>query len=141
MRGLVPALPPHQHYVQTAVGLEIRTYSADELREQKLQAVNEWNEAQQTSVFEYAGHLFDYDKTSRERIPPVALSGSGSPLGYWTTYDNKNIPADAEFMKGLYWSLLQHGAAIHHKQRKMKDDLLAMTDPAEIAAYEVPTCP
>lgn len=134
-------LPPHQYYFETLVGLEIRTYDANELREAKLAAVAEWQNAMNNKPVEYAGHQFDFDKEARERVMAVALAGLGSPTGTWTTASNIDVPADASFMQGLFEAMLTRTGTTHQMQRRYKTELAALTDPAEIAAYEVPTCP
>lgn len=140
-RQNVPKLPPHQYYFQTAVGLEIRTYDADELREAKLAAVADWQTEMEAAPVEYEGHLFDFDQESIQRVMALALAGMGSPIGTWTTYDNVDVPADAAFMRGLFVAMVTRTGTTHKAQRRMKIELAALTDPAEIAAYEVPTCP
>lgn len=139
-RHNVPMLPPHQYYAETLVGLEIRTYDADQLRDAKLAAVAEWQAAMAAAPVEYAGHLFDSDQESRQRVMALALAGVGSPTGTWTTADNVDVPADADFMRGLFAAMVTRTGTTHATQRRMKKELAALTDPAEIAAYEVPTC-
>lgn len=131
-------LPPHQYYFDTGEGLEIRTYDADELREVKLLAVGEWKAARESAPVEYNGHLFDFDIVSQQRVTALALAGVGSPTGTWTTADNVDVPADAAFMKGLFIAMVTAVGITHDAQRKMKNELAALTDPALIAAYEVP---
>lgn len=140
LRHNVQMLPPHQYYyLDDADTLQIGTYPADTLREQKMQAVRDWYETQQVTAITYDGHNFDFDPTSIQRVMAVVMMGQGSPTGTWTTADNVDVPADAAFMQGLYTAMITHVATTHAAQRKFKNDLLAMTDPAEIAAYEVPT--
>lgn len=139
MRHTVQILPPHQYYYRDDEGnLQVGTYDVNLLREHKLQAVKDWNESQQITTIDYAGHKFDFDPTSVQRVMAVVMSGFGSPTGAWTTADNVDVPADAAFMQGLYVAMVTHVAVTHSKQRKMKNDLLVMVDPAEIAGYEVP---
>lgn len=140
-RHNVTMLPPHQYYAETLVGLEIRTYDADELRDAKLAAVADWKAAMETAPVEYAGHLFDFDQVSQQRVMAMALAGMGSPTGTWTTYDNVDVPADAAFMQGLFAAMVTRTGTTHATQRRMKTELAALTDPADIAAYEVPTWP
>lgn len=134
-------LPPHQYYFETLVGLEIRTYSPEELRAAKLAAVADWQAAMETAPVEYAGHLFDFDQESVQRVMALALAGMGSPIGTWTTYDNVDVPADAAFMRGLFVAMVTRTGTTHQVQRRCKTELALMTDPADIAAYEVPTWP
>lgn len=133
-------LPPHQYYFETLVGLEIRTYSPDELRAAKLAAVAEWQLVMETAPVEYDGHLFDFDQESVQRVMALALAGMGSPIGTWTTYDNNDVPADAAFMQGLFVAMVTRTGTTHATQRRMKKELAELTAPAEIAAYEVPAC-
>lgn len=140
-RHNVQMLPPHQFYFEDDEGnLQIDTYDADMLREQKMQAVRDWNEVNKFKPVAYTGHLFDFDQESYAKVSSLALMGIGSPTGTWTTADNIDVPADAAFMRGLFEAMINHGATTHAAQRKMKNDLLAMTDAAAIAAYEVPQC-
>lgn len=139
MRQQVQMLPPHQYYYHDDDGdMRVGTYNAELLREQKMQAVRDWNESQQVTVVHYNGHNFDYDPISVQRVMALALAGIGSPTGTWTTADNIDVPADAAFMQGLYLSMITHAAITHSKQRKMKNDLIALTESSDIAAYEVP---
>lgn len=139
LRHNVQMLPPHQYYyLDDTDTLQIGTYPADALREQKMQAVRDWNEAKKFEPVEYLGYLFDFDSESYAKVSSLALMGIGSPTGTWTTADNVDVPADADFMRGLFTAMINHTAVTHSMQRKMKNDLLALTDPAQIAAYEVP---
>lgn len=140
-RHNVQMLPPHQYYFEDADGnLQVGTYDADTLREQKMQAINDWRAYMEQSPVEFAGYLFDFDAISQQRVSIIALSGVGSPTGAWTTADNIDVPADADFMRGLFTAMIERTAQTHAAQRKMKNDLLSMTDAADIAAYEVPQC-
>ncbi len=140
MRHTVAQLAPHQYYEQTDAGLVVREYDADTLRAGKLAAVTAWREAMESKPVEYAGHLFDFDPVSYQKVASVALAKMGSPTGTWTTADNVDVPADADFMQGLFEAMLQRGGDTHNAQRRMKTELAALTDAAAIAAYEVPQC-
>lgn len=137
-RHTMQMLPPHQYYFQTDNGYEIRTYEADDLREAKLSAVAEWKAAKESAPVEYNGHLFDFDYVSQQRVTALALAGIGSPTGTWTTADNVDVPANADFMQGLFAAMVTRVGTTHDAQRRMKNELAALTDPALIAAYEVP---
>jgi len=116
----------------------IAEYGADYLRELKLTEVNNWRDAQLTQPVEYAGYVFDFDQASQFRVLAVVMSGAGSPTGFLTTADNIDVPADHDFMAGLYTAMLTKFSTIHAAQRSMKNELIAMQSNADIAAYGVP---
>ena len=128
-------LPPHQYHTPSG---NIAEYGADYLRELKLAEVNNWRDSQLTQPVEYSGHVFDFDQASQFRVLAVVMSGAGSPTGFWTTADNIDVPADHDFMLGLYTAMVTKFSTIHAAQRSMKNELIAMQSNADIAAYGVP---
>lgn len=133
-------LPPHQYYRKNSVGFEVCTYDAETLREQKLCAIDDWEKTMKQTPIEYLGHFFHFNTESYQKVMGQVMLGSGSITGTWTDINKVDIPADCDFMSGLFGAMNERMGMIHSTQRKMKNDLLALTDPAEIAAYEVPTC-
>jgi hypothetical protein len=128
-------LPAHQYYSATG---EILEYPVEYLRELKINEVNEWRDKSLMEPVEYEGHLFDFDQASQFRVLAVVIAGQGSPTGFWTTADNKDVPSDAAFMLGLYTAMVTKFSVIHATQRKMKTDLETLNTAAALAAYGVP---
>lgn len=128
-------LPPHQYYLPDG---SLAEYGADYLRELKLNEVNHWRDSEKAQPVEYSGHLFDFDQASQFAVLAVVIAGAGSPTGSWTTADNVDVPADRDFMAGLYAAMVAKFSTIHEAQRGMKNALIAMNSNAEIAAYGVP---
>ncbi len=128
-------LPPHQYYDEKG---NILTYDVEYLRALKINEVSEWHSKQLELPVEYAGYLFDFDQVSQFRVLAVVMIGSGSPTGFWTTANNIDVPANTEFMLGLYTAMLTKVSIVHGQQRSMKNDILAMTKAEQIANYGVP---
>lgn len=129
------ALPAHQYYLPDG---SVAEYSVEYLRELKINEVNHWRDCELAKPVEYHGHMFDFDQASQFRVLAVVMAGAGSPTGFWTTADNVDVPANHDFMVGLYTAMLTKFSQIHAMQRNMKNVLVSMQSNADIASYGVP---
>ncbi|ACO73395.1 hypothetical protein LHK_02600 [Laribacter hongkongensis HLHK9] len=96
------------------------------LREQRRAEINRWRDEQENGGIEHAGHRWDTDEASLQRINAVLLSGT-NPLGIWTSADNVDVPMTLEDMQGLFAAIVTRGSAIHARQREMKQAIEGMS--------------
>lgn len=135
----VELLPSHQYYYfDNNNELCIGEYDLEVLREIKLLAIKEWYEKAKKEPVMYNGELFDFDEVSQQRVSTIALANIGSPTGTWTTANNTDVSADANFMRGLFQAMITKVGFLHSEQRRMKTELAALTTAEEIANYGVP---
>jgi hypothetical protein len=128
-------LSPHQYYDESGIVLE---YNIDYLRALKLNEISSWHKQQLELPVEYNGNLFDFDQVSQFRVLAVVMIGSGSPTGFWTTANNVDVSANAEFMLGLYTAMLTKVSVTHSQQRSMKNKVINMVSAYEVANYGIP---
>ncbi len=137
-----PEIKEYQQIIEGSIVNNVQTWlvedlSLDILKNNKINEINAWKDSENQKPVTYQNELFDVDQESQFRVLTVVLLGNGSPTGYWTSADNKDIVADNAFMQGLYSAMLTKVATIHHRQRVMKAEIGLLTTPAEIFAYEV----
>lgn len=137
-----PVAQPWQQVIEGPVVGVTQTWSVidlplDVVKENKTTEINSWRDGENLSPVLYQGELFDADPESQFRVLAVVIMGSGSPTGYWTSADNKDIPADAAFMQGLYTAMITRVATVHHRQRVMKTEVAALTTPQAVYEYKV----
>ena len=116
---------------------EVEDIPLDDLRSTKVAKINQWRDERNMEPVEFSGHLFDNDPESQFRVLAIVILGTGSPTGYWTTADNKDVLADATFMQGLYGAMLTKMATTHHQQREMKKQIESLGNPEVIYGFQV----
>ncbi|WP_051189897.1 DUF4376 domain-containing protein [Laribacter hongkongensis] len=99
---------------------------SEALREQRRAEINRWRDEQENGDIEHAGHRWDTDEASLQRINAVMLAGA-NPLGIWTSADNVDVPMTLEDMQGLFAAIVTRGSAIHARQREMKQAIEGMS--------------
>lgn len=99
--------------------------------------INAWRSAQEEAGLILGGNKWDSDKTSFQRIMAVALAGAEPPTGYWTSFDNVDVPMTGEQLRELYAAMLTAGSQIHDRQRTMKTEVDALSDVAAVESYIV----
>ncbi|MCG9031416.1 DUF4376 domain-containing protein [Laribacter hongkongensis] len=133
-RGESYWLPDGSHHVIREIG-EIPPADAltepppptlEALREQRRAEINRWRDEQENGGIEHAGHCWDTDEASLQRINAVLLAGT-NPLGIWTSADNVDVPMTLEDMQGLFAAIVTRGSAIHARQREMKQAIDGMS--------------
>ncbi|MGT3165451.1 DUF4376 domain-containing protein, partial [Yersinia enterocolitica] len=70
-------------------------------KEQKLQEIGAWRDAQENSefVFEFDGHRWDCGKISQSRLTPVVAAAKSNILPdgfFWTDADNNDVAMTPE---------------------------------------------
>ncbi|MCG9078929.1 DUF4376 domain-containing protein [Laribacter hongkongensis] len=98
----------------------------DILREQHRAGINRWRDEQEHGGIEHAGHRWDTDDASLQRINAVMLAGA-NPLGIWTSADNVDVPMSMDDMQRLFAAIVTRGSAIHARQREMKQAIEGMS--------------
>lgn len=103
--------------------------------------IQRWRDAEEAKelIFQHGGANWDGGLSSRTRLETV-LGLPGLPPGfYWTDADNNDVPVTMEDLEALHGAMLMamagQGFAIHQRQRAMKDEVSAMIDAVQIAAY------
>ncbi|MCG9081559.1 DUF4376 domain-containing protein [Laribacter hongkongensis] len=127
-------LPDGSHHVISEIGevppdhalTEPPTPTLYALREQRRAEINRWRDEQENSGIEHAGHRWDTNDASLQRINSVMLAGT-NPLGIWTSADNVDVPMTLEDMQGLFAAIVTRGSAIHARQRQMKQEIEGMS--------------
>lgn len=109
----------------------------DALKASKKEDVNIWREQQTALGFEYGGHKWDGDAKSVMNLTTCFISGSAPVSGYWTSFDNVDVPVDFEFMSGMYAAMIQKGQEIHVAQRDMKNVIDALNTAKEVMEFDV----
>lgn len=137
-----PQVEPYQQIVEGPITDGVQNWLVTDLdleylRFQKLDEVTLWKEQESESPVEFSEHYFDNDSESQFRVLAVVMLGGGSPTGYWTSADNFDVLADADFMKGLYSAMLTKAATVHHMQRQMKNAIEQLKTAAEVYNYKV----
>ncbi len=111
-----------------------------------LDSIFRWRKEQETAeqTFEYNGRTWDVGVTSLNRLKPCLELAQRSqvPDGFfWTDSSNNDVPMSAIDLDNLYTAMLakyvEVGFAIHARQRKMKEDIAAMTKAEEVLAYQI----
>lgn len=118
--GFVPYVPP--------------PLTDEELRASARAKINFWRDTQRNAGFSAIGHQWDSTADARENITNVALSGQGSPTGFWTSAADVDVPVTAQDMSAIYAAMLTRGVAIHVRQREMKAALASMSR-AELESF------
>ncbi|EJP5180876.1 DUF4376 domain-containing protein [Salmonella enterica] len=105
--------------------------------------INAWRDAQENGriTCTYNGNAYDADKQSKNRIDDVIEAG-GLPDGVkWTDADNNDISLSLSDLKALQKIMVVamaiQGGKIHERQRKMKEEVGALTDYKAIQNYVV----
>ncbi|EDU7784908.1 DUF4376 domain-containing protein [Salmonella enterica subsp. enterica serovar Oranienburg] len=108
--------------------------------------INAWRDAQENGNYPFTlnGHRWDCSKASQSRLAPVvAVARTGTlPSGFfWTDADNEDIPMSAEELISLEAAMQQNmvlqGFKIHERQRKMKEEVEALTTLDAVRSYQV----
>ncbi|WP_157669284.1 DUF4376 domain-containing protein [Chitinibacter sp. GC72] len=102
------------------------TISDEALRADLHRQIQRWRDQQENGGVDHMGHRWDTDQAARDRIQSALLAGS-NPLGYWTSADNVNVAMDIAGLQQLWSVVVQRGAAIHARQREMKDEIAALS--------------
>lgn len=117
--------------------------SLADLIERKRAEIEEWRDTQEHAgiVFEHAGREWDGGLKVRTRLQPV-IALPALPEGFfWTDHANDDVPmtlADVQALNTAHEvAIVMRGFAIHSRQRVMKEDVAALTDPAAVVAYTV----
>ena len=132
--SFVPSLPGR--YVVQLVG----RYEAPEFsfEVQPLVVVKERRQAEVTAKkaeqmaggFLFMDHRWDADPTAQANLTSMANAvNSGMilpPDFYWTSYDNEDVPADAQGIKQLSAAMMTFIFATHSKARQLKDAIEAL---------------
>ncbi|HAK3331918.1 TPA: DUF4376 domain-containing protein [Salmonella enterica] len=108
--------------------------------------INRWRDRQESGsyAFTFNGRRWDCSKASQERLAPVAVmarAGQLPPGFFWTDADNNDVPVTAEELTALESAMQQNmviaGFKIHERQRRMKEEVDALTDYAAVKSYAV----
>jgi|GEM_PF-6251990 len=116
----------------------------EELKELKRQQINDIRNAEEQSVFLFAGNPYDADKDSVQRISIAAQNAvvtkmAGVPFKEtWTLADNTTVILDADGMLGVSQALAVHSATVHAIARQLKEQIDAATTPEELEAITWP---
>lgn len=115
-------------------------------KEQKLQEIGAWRDAQENSefVFEFDGHRWDCGKISQSRLTPVVAAAKSNILPdgfFWTDADNNDVAMTPERLIQLDSAMTQavvaQGFKIHEHQRQMKEDVATLNSLEDIRLYRV----
>ena len=115
----------------------------EQRRQAKLQAIDRERDALLTAGFEYAGHRFDSDEKSIQRINAIAtlaLMNAGFETPY-ITQNNETITLTASDIAGLGAAAAAHEASYVFLARSLKDQVLAATTQEDLDAVVWPTQP
>jgi hypothetical protein len=137
-----PKIEPYQQIIEGSIVGNIQQWAIEDLpleslKQQKTEEVNAWRDNELLSPVSYSGFYFDADQQSQFRVLAVVMLGGGSPTGYWTSADNQDVFANADFMKGLYSAMLTKVATVHHLQRQMKNAIQQLNTSSEVYNYKV----
>ncbi|EDR5177345.1 DUF4376 domain-containing protein, partial [Salmonella enterica] len=108
--------------------------------------INRWRDRQESGsyAFTFNGRRWDCSKASQERLAPVAAmarAGQLPPGFFWTDADNNDVPVTAEELTALESAMQQNmviaGFKIHERQRRMKEEVDALTDYTAVRSYAV----
>lgn len=105
--------------------------------------IDAWRDEQERGriVFEHAGRRWDGGLAVRTRIGPVISLAALPPGFFWTDADNEDVPITLPELQALNAAheaaIVARGLEIHVRQRQMKQEVAAMADPADVAAYQV----
>lgn len=115
-------------------------------KDQKHDEINVWRDAQESgsTTFSLNGHRWDCDKPSQERLDAALAVARANILPadfFWTDADNIDVPvkaADLESMStAMSARMFLQGFKIHERQRRMKEEVDALTDYQAIKDYVV----
>lgn len=105
--------------------------------------ISAWRDTQENGriTCTYNGNTYDADKQSKNRIDDVIEAG-GLPDGVkWTDADNNDISLSLSDLKALQKIMVVamaiQGGKIHERQRKMKEEVGALTDYKAVQNYVV----
>lgn len=107
------------------------------LKAAKKSEVNGWRTVELSNGFEYGGHKWDCDMVSAFNIATCFSSGKPPECGYWTSYENVDVPADFAFIEGLHSAMIAKGNYIHDTQRDMKKAIDALQTVQEVMEFDV----
>lgn len=105
--------------------------------------IEAWRDAEEHAAIVFTHDLRNWDGglRVRDRLQPVVALPALPEGFYWTDADNNDVPmtlGDVLDLNAAHEAaIVQRGFAIHARQREMKEDVDAMTDPADVAAYPV----
>ena len=102
--------------------------SLEELQAGAIRATNMWADEQRNAGFEWQGHTFQSDFVARESLLAIHAGGVGTPLGFWRSADNQNIPdGSPEMITSLVQAMNDRGTAIFVRRNVMKAQVMAAT--------------
>lgn len=118
----------------TVVDSDIET-----LRAQKKSEVNGWKLNELSKGFEYGGHRWDCDLAAAINIETCYSSGRAPDCGYWTSYDNVDVTAAADFsfIAGMHDAMIAKGNYVHETQRDMKKAIDLLSTAQEVMEFDV----
>lgn len=143
--SFLPSLPGR--YVAQLVG----RYQAPEFsfEVQPLRVIQERRQAEVTARkaeqlaggFMFKGHRWDADAAAQANLTSMAHAvSSGMVLPedfYWTSYDNVDVPADAQGIAQLSAALMTFIFATHSKARKLKEAIDAMETNEAVMSLDI----
>jgi hypothetical protein len=100
--------------------------------------VNAWRRAEESNTAQKVilnTFTWDADPTSQTRILSTLQSDFDTVI--WTDADNVDREITKEYLSAVFSAIVEHGFAIHSRQRKMKGEIGLMTTVAEIEAYSI----
>lgn len=109
----------------------------DTLKAIKKGEVNNWRPQQVNLGFEYGGYRWDGDLTSVMNLTTCFISGSAPISGYWTSFDNIDVPVDFDYISGMYTAMIQNGQHVHAVQRDMKNAIDVLQTSQEVMEFDV----
>lgn len=91
--------------------------------------------------FEFMGHRWDADATAQANLTSMASAvNAGMVLPddfYWTSYDNEDVPADAQGIRQLSAAMMSFIFATHSKARQLKEAIEALETNEAVMALDI----
>lgn len=115
-----------------------------EAREAMKTEISDWRDRQENAgfIFEFMGHRWDGGKASQARLSPVVAVADRLPEDFfWTDADNRDVRLSPEELIQLdakmTAEMVLYGFKIHERQRRMKEEVDALTSLSAIRGYPV----
>jgi hypothetical protein len=115
----------------------------EELKANKKEMINIERGKQNSNPIIYENIQFDADEIAQQNVSAwmSTLAGGGTlPSGFtWRSYDNQDIPVDANFINGLGTAMTLRGTQLYQTSWIKKAEVDALTTVEQVNNYDVTT--